>query len=630
MAKTQGGNNAPRPEDPTQKKWLRTAVYGKQGAWPTEKDELIGWRFLGLHVNAGGLVQIRLDRDLGLTNTRLKDRKLAQKSNWKIDVWELDEDGERLRGLCCGEAVEEQFELSSDGEHEVAVATIPTNWTGAVKDGQLVFNRASEQMEIADHDLEFNPLAADGKIVPNRLTHPISGMEKRFSFWLDPESGRTSEAREYVGCDVAEWTLFEAIKTLTKWLNTSETNVRNPVLLESFFSDAPPMKNNRLPRGKYLADYLTALLPSFGYDWFYTFATTAGVEHTRPQIKIFRRGEGARRSLQVDEIGKAISKSTLEQLGFSISVVSVRNRTIVHGELKQFEVTIPLFKGWHSSSDGREETYAEDETSAVGRLWVANEAGDYIGRRPQFETPPDFGPEFIPKRRKIEACLRYQDDTGQEGQRRPAFVEYREAPAETWKPLTASGIGDFRILTNQIGIWFSKQALQLLDPAVELRITGTIPSDERLKGIYDDTATSVNGSEFEIVLDETSQFHYRERMSTGDFASVLDGPSDLADDSGPADDFAERIGQIQRAATVGGTPQLTGFRNDYEIGQLITGIQGRNISFNCLSLESGKEAFPQITSVRFEVVGELRTYPTLMPYTEQDPDARVGRSRRSK
>jgi hypothetical protein len=615
-------------EDKTAQQWIKTVVYGKQGEWPTEEDELIGWRILSFTIVAGGGVEIVIERDLGLTDTRLKDRKLTAKSNWIIDVWQLDENGERLRGLCCGEVVEEDFVLAKN-ETEVAIATIPPNWTGVITEGQLVYDEITDDTVIVHHDLEFNPLNSDGRIIGNRTIDNGDNYEL-FDFWIDPES-LNEVTEDSILFERDEWDIFSTLKTLTKFLNPDEEFVKNPTLSESFFIGLPDMKNIRLPRGLYLSDYLSMLLPSFGCDWFYDFSTVDGTTHTQPVIRIFKRGEGPQLSLPLDDIGESIDVSALEEMGFSFSINNTRNITQVSGALKEFEITIRLYKGWDDEHDGHEEDFAEDLDSPVGRRWVANEGGDYFGQRPSFEIPVNLGDEFVPKRRHIMDCLRYQEGGGStQKQRRAAFVEWRDDGSSDWKPLSGSGVGEFHIMPDQIGIWFPKQALQLLDPDVQIRITGTVRSDERLTVEYDDTATSVNGRPFYKVLDESSQFHYRQLRSGGPFTSQLSGAGDTVDDTSRAEEYAERIGSIQRAATVGATPKLTGFRHAYEVGYLVTGVDGREISFNCLSVESEDEAFPQITSVRFELVRELMTYPTLMPYTQQDPDGQVGRRRRAK
>lgn len=620
-------NNPPRfapSDDKTATKWMETVVYGKQGEWPTEEDELVDWRLREYMLVAGGGFQAIIERDLGFTNSRLKDRKLTASSNWIIDVWQLDKNGERLRGLCCGEVIEENFVLSED-ETEIAIITIPPNWTGGYAEGQRVHSETAGALVTVNHDLEFNPLTSDGRIVGNRAID-VNEEFAEFDLWVDPESQR--EDNDQFLFD--DWDLNTALYTLTKWLNANEEFVKNPILPGSFYADAPGMKNVRLPRGQYLSDYLSALLPSFGYDWYYKFTTVEGINHTVPTIRIFKRGDGGRVRLPLDDIGEAIDKSALESLGFSFSVNNTRNITVVHGELKVFEVTMRLYKGWLEGHDGNEANFENDTDSPVGRRFVANESGEYRGLRPEFEVTPDLGPEFVPKRRPMESCLRYQESGGTVRERREAFVEWRENSSSEWKPLSGSGMGEFHRMKGQVGIWFPNQALQLLGPDVEIRITGSLRSDERLRGVYDDQATSVNGRPFVKVLDESSQFHYRQIMSSGPYASQLSGDADTVDDTSRAASYAERIGQIQRAATVGATPKLTGIRHAFEVGFLVTGVDGREISFNCLSEESEEEAFPQITAVRYVFVDELRTYPTLMPYTEQDPDAQVGRARRSK
>ena len=598
----------------------RIAVYAKNGEFPTEKDEQPDWRCVDISNGAGVIPTCELVRDLAVAGTRLREIRLEGKANWIVEVWLLDEKGKRQRCLFMGEVVETQFALSKDGEHESATATIPHYWFGSLCLGQEVWNPQTEATTIVHHNLEFSPLI-DGAYVSNRAVR-----EDTFDTWIDPESCRTEDARNYQGATVEDWTLRDAVRALCGMLNFQQEFVNNPSIDDSWADDAPPMRNIELQRGHYLIDYLTMLLPPFGYDWFIDPTIDKQSNQALPTIKLFPRGILKRDlivDLQLDGIGKSITNSQVESAAFNYNIANTKNEITLHGSLKQTEFTIELFRAWPVASDGAWDP--NDPLSKVGRKWVANEAGDYTNLRPEISEVPEFGADYVPKRRHCEDLLRWKDEDTQTARAHPV-LEYSLDNGTSWDVVKK----DWHRLADECGVWFSDPYEELLAASPpRLRITCTLISDRRVSATYVDSH-SINGKTVEALIDARDRFHYRQIEVAGDFQSQLSGDADTVDDSGqPMTDYLEPLGEIQRTASIGVAPVLHGIHLDKQIGQLVRSITGRQISFNAVpfdgSPEGTGERFPQITGLRYTFVPEFRTHISVTPYASQNPDQRVRR-----
>lgn len=630
-----------RTTDPTAQTWPIVRVYGvRQETWfvrphfPTEEDELDDWRCLSISNAAGELPRCDLQRELGRTNTHLQDRFLEKGSDWIVEVWLLDQQGKRVRPLFAGVIAEQSFALSKSGEYETATATVPPYWFGDLCEGQKVYDPHQDEDTIVHHDLEFNPMV-DAKIVPNMRTD-----RGDIPMWIDPESARTHKARQLHGLPAGEadgefqeaesWTLSDAIEAVCDLLNrvlrfegesyeyeAVEEFVQNP-LLSDFSGGSPDLKNIVIHRGQFLPSILNALLPPHGYNWWLKFVDgeqTEGNYYTqaaRPVIKIIKRGDGRRVPLLLDPLGSGIVESQLESVDITYNIANIRNKWTVYSSLKEREVTVPLFKAWDATEDGA--IQEDNQLSRIGRKFVANEGGDYTDLRAEIveEEIPDFGREFIVKRRPMEEMLRWRDGD-KKLHRAPIKLEWRTGGGG-WENVDNIDGASWRPLPDEIGVWLTKPVPELLEEDVELRITGTIRADKRLSSTFDGTAHSVNSREVRGMLDLSQKFHDRSIEDDGDFASEASGDADEQVDGHDMDDYAEKIGEIEKSATVAANPRLAGLQLDLEPGQVITGISGRNISLNSLSKASGEERYPQVIGLRHVFAPECRTYPTIVPY----------------
>lgn len=610
-----------RTVDPSVLKWPKTAVYAKLGDFPLETDEQPHWRFLRLDDGLGTVPVCHIERDLGIgaANKRVKDINLGDRVQWVVEVWNIDPvTGDRTTPVFVGQIVEQGFKLAEGAEVETATATIPVHWFGPVCKGQDVYDPQQDEIVTVHHDLEFNPMV-DGLVIGNAraVQSDFAGFDAPILF-VDPESTRTESARElHVGTlfyEVREWTFRDMLSYLTGRLNEDEQFIKNPEIDEDFADDAPPIRNLVLPRGRRLLDYLSTLLPMFGYDWRIKCIDDAERGGAFPQLEVFERGLDVRNAvdLELDEIGESVNKSQVEQLDMTVNVGSMASKVTIHGALKEVQFTLPLYPGWPSSEDAT--VTVNTPYTIAGKIWIANEGGDYTDLRAEIDDPPDLGADFVTKNRKAENT--YLLVLGNEASY--VVVEWR-SPDTSWQRIPTEW--GWTLLTNRVGIVFSKPPLQLVESGVEVRITCILRADKRVETTWEDE-DSLLDDEVETLIDMSDRYFYRQIQDTGDYEAQVGISSEFEiDDSQSQEmqDHAERIGLIQRAASVAGAIVIDGYHPEVHVGQLVRKITGRNIEFNAVKAGSG-EAYPTITGVTYEHRPNCKTHLTLSPYTSTTPE----------
>ena len=137
--------------------------------------------------------------------------------------------------------------------------------------------------------------------------------------------------------------------------------------------------------------------------------------------------------------------------------------------------------------------------------------------------------------------------------------------------------------------------------AGRLRITGSVFADSRINSTATRNAWAVNGRTIEQVLVKPEKFQYRFRNIAGTYASVLTGSADTKDDSTPISDFAEAIRDQNQYAEVDCEFRLPGWHIEYQIGDLITKIAGREINLDAAPANAPVNRYAQIVERRFEM-----------------------------
>lgn len=464
---------------------------------------------------------------------------------------------------------------------------------------------------VIEEPIEFNPII-DGEIEGNMSTKTTANATH---YWGDPESFRTTEAGTYQVAGVNPWTIEDAVKALCWECNESEDYIKNPTTFPASMATAPTLQNVTMDAGQYLPYYLDHLLHAHGYDWGIELAVESGA--TVRRIKIVDRGDGTNKTLKQQPPGETLnlvsvgSYTDTAEWQVNIDIGNAVNEVQVLGGHWQHEGTFELYRGWPEADDILHWTdLAIDDDGSdyyagkmdVWRLWVANEAGDYCGTRtttaPIPATPPDWSTlgVLVERRRRFEDPLSKDD----RGQRQPPFVEWSDDAGTTWKPVPPEW--SYRILDTECGIWFSgntppEELMVALDDA-RIRISAVVSGDERIKYTATDTdGNCPNDRTNRSVIEMPDAFMYREKLTTGDYKSELTGTADTRMDTTEIQAFAEATLAREVSAMVDGQYALVGVRFDYQLGDIITSIAGRNVSLNRNASGGTVAKYPQITAI---------------------------------
>lgn len=625
--------------------------------------------------------------DLGRTGQRLQD--MLTPTEWKRQVDVRAKFGPgfwNARPLAWGELTRQSLGIDNAGEAAGVVARIEPYHFGQPLEGMRVMREPLDvpqgdyKVVTIEEDIVFNP-EIDGVICPNmeEIVDPDTGA---WEMWVDPESVRTAKAREVRVVEPAEWTLAHAIDAICNACNPDGRFISNPQTLDSnsveleeetarqtvpkpLFEDAPPLRNVRLKRGLYLPDYLDALLPPHGYDWFigYRLVEPLVSDHGHleiwPHIAIIKRGDGRKRDIFLQAPGEELDVRycQAEQADVETSVADLANRIIGSGSLEQREVTIELVRGWpeeHDSFNASDLIRTDPDSDFhkhqhAWRLWVGNEAGDYCQTRPEIgHEPLDLSPLFtrlVARRRRVDDCLHYDmnvesDDGGSSirsgtMRRRPPLIEWNNGE-DGWQEVPSDW--GAVVLEDQIGVYFTgdwpPEDLVVAGDDAKVRITGTITGDMRVRAVAEPRNSSPNGRDVTLHLDLSDRFHDRRVVRAGDFQSVLAwalfdeedirAPADEKTDALALQQFCEDVRDIEDSALMHASFTLHGLQFEYQLGDVLTRINNRQIWLDRNALEAEQPRFLQIT----QLVYQLQAQKTLIVAEPIDIELDVFRSRR--
>lgn len=552
--------------------------------------------------------------------------------------------------LIVGDYVEEAESVTSGESLSGRVEVRPYHY-GKVFGGMLVqYNETDTIMELTGTPAVFNPMI-DGVIRGNRSDKKNGDDDEDPYLWMDPEIDLTTYAAVFHNQSASEWTLEQAVKAIIKACNEDEFFVE---YLEGVFVNTPAIRNVTLETGHYLPYYLDALLHPHGYNWYLNpdrYAENAGdvLEYEKPRINIFRKGYGEQKKLFFQKPGERLdlSKSNVNQYDIRRRIADAVTAVRVFGDYLRAEVTLPLYPGWKADKDeltvdslAIDEGAEYKENKMVHRLWVANEGADYSYMRSAPDTypigdPPDLSEIFgisygdtgdvflyryasktLARRRLIDAPLTFQGTTDSRV-RRDLLVEFSVDGGATWKELT-SDIAGFSVLADRIGIIFTgNYPPDVLvdafhdDENLKLRITGTIASDHHLYNVKTDLYVdgSVQGRLNMSTIHAHDRFRHwfvvgkpspdRPELEDHEFASVLkddDAGADVHDDRAELQTYAAEIIKPMLHAEYDGNFVIPGWTTYYNIGDLLTTIEGRNVTLN--QAASG-DRYMQITGIEW-------------------------------
>lgn len=572
-----------------------------------------------------------LVRDFTENPERLQDLKLQPNGDRLVEVWKRDAAGKLDQCLFTGVVVSQSVEVSDGSEQLNVRAEMADHLFGAPVKGMEIWNPVTDSKFTVDGDLVFQPVI-DGEVEDNRSgkTDP----DRDYSLFVDPESMRTVDSRLNNGQGILEWDLPSATKYLLGSLNSTELFAKNKSRTED--DDDLQIRNVTIPVGTYLPEALDLLLIPHGYQWSIALEKNEDGE-LQKNFRIYKQGKGVERKLFLQPSGGNVDRQKTNARGINVefNISDMATRVIGYGARQRREMTIEMFPAWAESDDSltADQLKKTDPSSQyfskphVWRLWVANEAGDYNLLRETLAPIPDYARDFsgsfnglYPRRRVFEQCLTMRTegpDTGEEDDTRyrpwPVYVEYYDYATETWQPVN----GGYIVRSDQLAIEFAEdeppeEIMAQFDPGNDqfpiVRVTGTVTGDKRLVKESNDLTGSPSSREIVLSLDLSDRFLDDARVTEGGFKSELpaNDPSLERDDAEALQEFVDNVADTESAAVVGGAFPLSEIRTDYQLGQLLTNVEGRNISLNRFTGASGKKRYPQITGIEWDF-NEQRT-----------------------
>ncbi len=503
----------------------------------------------------------------------------------------------------------------------------------------------------------FNPLIA-GRPHGNMLRES----DGRVWYWLDWRASQTGNALDWnrqprpepTGDEVTPraqgdaWTLAKAVSTLCWTLNGDEAHIANPgytidqleLLLrpEEEGEHSPILRDRWLPLGMYLPECLDELLGPYGFEWFVRYQGRG-----RRSIDFARRGRGLLARVSHQRHGETINVADTNVLRAAIRYdVGARlvNRALVLGAFAQVENTWELKRGWdHALSGTAWRTLAKSagayeqqpELQDAWRLWVLGESADRVGLtdigsdgverevlEPE-EIEIDLANQdlhgftqatrfLLPRRHRFLPCIARNDaGDGPAGELGGFRLSYSVDGGLTRRVVQPSTFGDVRILDDRAGIRFEGDNIPLelwkAGSQARLYLTAALELDVRLHvGTSDDA--SPNPDLVEAVLDVGNRYAFRRILEGSDFYSdVANGTrqSDEVDDWLLMYRFATDYVAAWSQAEVSGAITIDGLDRDFEIGQIVPLILGRNID---LTASRNGLLFPQIVAISWDGPGQ--------------------------
>lgn len=526
-------------------------------------------------------------------------------------------------------------------------------------------------------DVVFNP-EIDEVIEGNRSDHFVeittdppstaTDVPKRY-VWLDPESSRTSAALGEIQQAKETWTLPQAVMSLCWLLNPDETYIKNPdyAALNKTCEDAPSVLNVSIPRGVYLPTALDLLLNPLGFLWRIDYVQKSDdadppVYTTEMRIVVYKRGEGPEKTVTIQPWGqnKDIRKTNVRMAEVEYNIADTANIVKVYGGHLEVEGTFELKRAWTEADDaltaddlrkgepidGEADTTSQyDAKPHVWRKWVLNEGGDYNGTRSTVKpitfafdvnSIEDAGSVFplgqsnVNKNRRFWPPLTKDPD----GRRRDYLVEYFLPAAyggtDEWIDVLTLENGHFEVLERECGILFTgisppREIVDLGNDAL-VRITACLRSDQRISYTTAQATECPNATAITMVVNAETQFFKRSRLDyvTGhpgmwsrftEVGFLPDTPTaDERDDTTAMTTYANNLRDNESSARIAASITLEGFRHEYKRGDIITKIDGREISFDQNSKTALSRRYLQVTGITYtptETVLELETFETV-------------------
>ena len=521
--------------------------------------------------------------------------------------------------------------LGSDGEVIRLLARLEPYHTGERLDGIWHWDPLIDAPALIDRDLEFNPVV-DGKVQGNKHE---SASYNGAAVFLDPDAARTAASQTLYGATAVSWSLSEAIEYLCWALNPNETNITNPTLasIQAGVDDATAeLSGIRLARGVFLSEAFDQLLGPLGYRW--RIVRSAGSR----TFEFFRRGySGTIKTVTHQAAGGELDilETTLTSANMSFDLTNTVNQVTAVGDYYQHEITAELLRAWPEAQDSLANGDAPELARSHAnfdvhpdayRKWVLNESGDYIGLRTGIDGVftselrtaltgvgllDDFHP---PRRRRLLPTLTLGPDGATPiGRIRGIEVEYSnpnygESGEPEWLALEDTAC---ELLEHEGGIYLSgerlPEALLLQGESLKVRATFTLESDYRIRATAARQANSPHPDIVPATLEVADRFQYRQVTTLSKYYDDVHGTTPTRssleqNDLTAIQNWANATRDNWDLRAVAGRLFLDSLdAHIYEVGQRISQIEGRNVSFVA---KEGTTAYPQIVAIERDVEGQ--------------------------
>lgn len=651
--------------EPVQRFAVRAAT---GGTTPGDGDEKPEYRLVSVRRSAGGQ---RLDvaTFTYATTDVVQDIKTPIQYREIIDVVassaDTDDEGDDIPPdiIFRGEMGLPSLTLDDRGNQVVqAVARIePWHFGEPVRGWRaMIYDNDTETnvYRVIEENITFNP-RIDGRVMPNKADWYIetdADIDGKWYVWLDPESVRSDNAETAVGQTASLWTLAEAAYSLCWWLNGDETYILNPdyTAINETLGGAPDLKDWTIRRGMYLPQALDELLLPHGYSWSVEHITREDGTLDR-QIVIFRRGAGPEKTVKLAASGedRDLSTSSVAAVEATWNIAEGANIVEVYGSFLEVEGTFELQRAWPASKDSltvldleKDGDNSQYEANPdVWRKWVLNEAGDYTATRSgntlfdlneiEIEDGGDkaLGENNIIRRRRFYPPLTKAPDDG----RRDYLVEYLHqsdtyGDLPEWRNVLTLPDAHVAILERECGIIFNGQKppeeLVRLGADARVRITACLRGDQRLSYTAVKTEVSPNGADIRLMVNAETRYHKRQRIEDTDatycsryadenlYSDGVIPDADTADDTTAIEFFAIRTRNLEQSARLAPVITLQGYHPEYKIGDLITEVEGRGLSFNQNAEDNATKKYPQVIEIEYTQTDTKLTLKTFEDLAE--------------
>jgi len=354
-------------------------------------------------------------------------------------------------------------------------------------------------------------------------------------------------------------------------------------------------------------------------------------------LRVWAAGSGATTTLKLQAVGSVLDPalSTLASCHWDRDGSGLVNAPVVLGGRKEIEGTFPLVPGWKTAllasppepgdedyeakfvrGGGQEFAYVD-----AGRLWVLNEAGQASGadygsqalfdlttalpsgvwsRRPRPFRPPisRHGPEVrVGEQPRAQITFDWSHDPPNWHELSDIGIEF--LPEGAGLRITAADLDAIIIHHDESTSTYDTYWEQLTseDAAdIRVRVVACLLDDSRLLATPEVPAGCPVTRAIGAFFDRREKFVYRQRQETGDYASILTGDADEADDATALTAEGLRIQALTAPLTVRAGAQVTDVEGDYALGQRVTKIAGREISFKASGTMT-PEVYPEIVAV---------------------------------